>query len=802
MNSLGQPGPASSLPSFSRSFPPSHSILLPHFVSCPPKTNAMLNIFRILPCAVLLLGLLACQPDADETDGSAQAPSDYVDPFIGTGDHGHVYPGATLPFGMVQLSPDNGTQGWDWCSGYNYIDSVIVGFSHTHLSGTGIGDLLDVLMMPTTATVDFTKEITDRNDYDYHSAFSHEREQASPGFYQVYLEAPRVDVSLTTTQRVGLHQYVFEQGANASVVLDLAFAINWDKPTSTAITMEDAHTLSGYRLSEGWAKDQRVYFVVTFSEPITNYVAAENQTLLEAGEAIEGDGSRAQLFFELADGDTLLAKVAISTAEVEGARAALDELPHWDFEAVRQQAKETWDQSLNVIQAESMDETIKRVFYTALYHSQLAPVIYSDANGRYKGADNQVHTAEGYDKYGIFSLWDTFRANNPLFTLTQQARVNDMVRSMMDHYREHGLLPVWSLLGNETNTMTGYHAVPVLADAYLKGFRDYDAEEVFEAMKKSAMQDIRATDFLREYDYIPYDKAGQSVTRTLEYCYDDWCIAQMAQALGKAEDYEYFMRRARNYQNLFDPSTGFFRAKLSDGSWKTPFDPKYSSHDFTTAEYTEGNAWQHSWFVPHDVQGMINLHGGREAFVNKLDSLFSIDSEITGENASADISGLIGQYAHGNEPSHHIAYLYAYAGAPGKTQERVRNIMATMYTEEPTGICGNEDCGQMSAWYIFSAMGFYPVNPAEGVYVLGSPLLSGATLSLPDGKQFEVVAHNQSAGNVYVQSVSLNGQELDRTFITHEEIMAGGKLEFEMGATPNEAWGETAQVPPSMSEAM
>ena len=749
-----------------------------------------------LACLTALL-LVACQAPAPVAGPPA---TDFVDPFIGTADHGHTYPGATVPFGAVQLSPDNGTQGWDWCSGYNYVDSVIVGFSHTHLSGTGIGDLCDLLMMPTQAAVSLEGPVQSRDDYGYASPFRHETETASPGYYAVHLDGPGIGVELTATDHTGWHRYRYPAAGEPSVVIDLAFAINWDKPVSTHLKLENDSTLSGYRYSTGWAKDQRVYFVAQFSRPIGRVVAtAGRQPVPFAGE-VAGEAISAQVFVVPDTERELIVKVGISAASLDGARAALAAQPGWDFDAVRAAAQAAWETALAPIRVETDNEAHKTMFYTALYHSQLAPVRFSDPLDQYKGVDGQVKTAAGYTRYDIFSLWDTFRAAHPLFTLTQPSRINDMIRSMLAHYEEYGLLPVWSLLGNETNTMTGYHAIPVIAEAYRKGFRDWDAELAFEAMKKSAMQDIRGTDFLRAYQYIPHDKAGQSVTRTLEYCYDDWCIAQMAQALGKEADYAYFMDRATWYRNLYDASTGFMRAKLSDGSWKVPFDPQYSSHDFDVAEYTEGNAWQHSWFVPHDPQGLIDLHGGRAAFITKLDSLFEIDSEIRGEFASADISGLVGQYAHGNEPSHHIAYLYSYAGAPAKTADRIRHILSTQYTTAPNGLCGNEDCGQMSAWYVFSAMGFYPVNPAEGIYVLGSPLFARTVITLPAGKTFEVVAEAVSDQNRYIQSATLNGMPLERVYLTHEEVTGGGKLVLKMGPEPHPTWGTTpAAAPPSMS---
>lgn len=740
-------------------------------------------------------------------DHSQVTLSTYVDPFIGTADHGHVYPGATVPFGMVQLSPDNGTPGWDWCSGYNWIDSVIVGFSHTHLSGTGIGDLADVLFMPTTESVDLSIQPKSRDEYSYASAFSHEQESAEPGYYAVKLQDTDIQVELTTSTRVGFHRYTFPESKTASIVLDLSYALNWDAPTASFIQVENDSTLSGYRHSTGWAKDQRVYFVAQFSRPFSNYSGFSEFVQQTATDTFSGKHISIRLGYETTVNEVIQVKVGLSTADIEGARASLAEIPHWDFDQARADASQAWNEELSLITVRSDRETPKTIFYTALYHSQIAPVMYSDPNGNYKGADNQVHQAKGFTKYGIFSLWDTFRAANPLFTITQGNRVNDMVRSLLAHYREYGLLPVWSLLGNETNTMTGYHAIPVITDAYLKGYRDYDAEEAFEAMKKSAMQNIRGTNFLREYGYLPYDNSatpnpdrGQSVTRTLEYSYDDWCIAQMAKALGKDTDYQYFMKRAANFRNLFDESTGFMRAKLADGTWKAPFDPYYSSHDFDIAEYTEGNAWQHSWFVPHDVKGLIDLHGGNEPFITKLDSLFEVSSVVKGENVSVDISGLIGQYAHGNEPSHHIAYLYNYAAAPWKTQETVHRIMREMYTTQPNGLCGNEDCGQMSAWYVFSAMGFYPVNPAEGVYVIGTPMFEESVIRVGSTTSFTIRANGVSDTHFYIQSVTLNGKPLERTFIRHEEVMAGGELIFEMGDQPNKVWGtHPTAAPPSMS---
>ena len=723
----------------------------------------------------------------------------YVDPMIGTAEHGHVYPGATVPFGAVQLSPDNGLQGWDWCSGYNYIDSMIVGFSHTHLSGTGIGDLCDVLVMPAAVEVDLSKELGSIREEDFASMFSHENEKAQPGYYAVDLDNG-IKVELTATARTGLHRYTFPESSDHEVVIDLGHAINWDRPVETLLKKVSPTDLVGHRHSTGWAKDQRLFFAMEFSEPIES-IWFYDSTEVHAGDALQGTKVRSRIKFA-ADPDVILLKVGISSASLEGAQKALEtELPDWDFGAIRKQALVNWNLELDKIRIESKNEDWKKTFYTSLYHACLAPVLFSDAMGYNKSVDGKIVQQDQGKRYDIFSLWDTFRAAHPLYTITQPDKINDFIRSMLAHYQEYGLLPVWSLLGNETNTMTGYHAMPVILDAFIKGYRDYDVELAFEAMKASAMQDIRGTKFYRDYGYIPHDLEGQSVTKTLEYAFDDWCIAQMALLLEYEEDYQYFIKRSKSYQPLFDPSTGFMRAKLQNGRWKTPFDPQYSSHDFSVAEYTEGNAWQHSWFVPHDVADLKTLMGGDEQFVVMLDSLFAMDSEVTGDFVSADISGLIGQYAHGNEPSHHIAYLYNYAGVPWKTQERVREIMASQYNNTPAGLCGNEDCGQMSAWYVWSAMGLYPVNPASGVYVIGSPLINRTVIDVGEGKSFVIKALYANEENKYIQSATLNEDPLTRSYVHHYEIMDGGELILEMGPQPNYLhWSDPEAFPPSESD--
>ncbi len=717
----------------------------------------------------------------------------WVNPFIGTAAHGHTYPGATVPFGAIQLSPDNGTPGWDWCSGYNYVDSTIVGFSHTHLSGTGIGDLYDILVSPCAHTVNLRIFAENPKMEAYSHTFQHANEKASPGYYTVQFD-DGIKAELTASTRVGMHKYSFPKDSLRNLVLDLAYALNWDRPVDTYIKILDSYTLQGYRKSTGWAKDQQLYFTIKFSEEIKNYELFEGNDFHEGSEVT---GSKARALIEFGrDSQPLQFKVGISSADLDGSMLSLNEIPHWDFQKTKLAAEALWTEALSPIKVKTKDLQKLEIFYTALYHTQLAPVVYSDGNGWYHGPDGEKHS-RSFTRYDIFSLWDTFRAAHPLFTLINTDQVDDMVKSLIAHFEEYGLLPVWSLLGNETNTMTGYHAIPVIVDAYFKGLTSVSPDSLLQAMIRSASQDIRGTNYYRQYGYIPYDKDGQSVTKTLEYAFDDWCIGQMANHLGYDSISQLFAKRSLGYRYLFDSKTGFMRAKMSDGSWKVPFDPYYSDHNFDVAEYTEGNAFQHSWFVPHQIDDLILLHEGQENFVAKLDELFSAKSEISGENVSVDISGLIGQYAHGNEPSHHIAYLYNFAGEPWKTQEKVHHIMSTQYTDQPDGLCGNEDCGQMSAWYVWSALGFYPVNPVQGVYVIGTPAFEEMSVNLPNGNTFQITAQGLSGDHFYIQSATLNNQNLNRSYILHNEIINGGKLEFVMGNTPNKEWATDANsLPP------
>jgi|WetSurSiteA1Bulk_404760.scaffolds.fasta_scaffold04294_3 predicted alpha-1,2-mannosidase len=725
---------------------------------------------------------LSCAGDPQRgTDFTA-----YVDPMIGTGYHGHVFLGASVPFGAVQTGPVNYIKGWDWCSGYHYSDSIITGFSQLHLSGTGIGDLGDILITPFTGKVKTSPGTADKPLSGYASRFSHADEQATTGYYAVRLKDFDILAELTATERVAFHRYTFPSTREAHIAINLAEGIGWDQPAETFIRRINPATWEGYRFSTGWAKDQRVFFVIQTSCPVEKFELFDND-LFVPGDSARSGKLTGILTFGASQDEPVLLKIAISPVSCENAMANLQgELPEWNFEEAADAAKQAWNRELGKIRVKGKDVALLRTFYTALFHSYIHPALFCDSNGDYRGADGKAHPDQGFRTYSVFSLWDTYRAAHPLFTLTQPERVNDMVNTMLTIYKQQGKLPVWHLMGNETDCMVGYSAVPIIADAWFKGFRGIDAKLAFEAMKVSSSRDDYGVGFLKEKGFIPADKERESVSKALEYCISDWCIAQMALALGKMEDYEYYSKRATFYQQYFDPVTHFMRAKLDNGKFREPFSPFQSIHEW--GDYTEGNAWQYTWLVPHDVEGLIRLFGGDGPFLAKLDSLFVVEGDM-GEKASADISGLIGQYAHGNEPSHHIAYLYAYAGQQWKTAEKARSIMQALYSDKPDGLCGNEDCGQMSAWYILSALGLYPVNPANGVFVFGSPLFDEAALMLPHGKSFVVKALNISGENLYIQSAMLNDKPYTKSYITYRQIIEGGHLVFEMGPSPNAGFG-------------
>lgn len=720
--------------------------------------------------------------------------TDYVDPYIGTDYHGHVFLGANVPYGAVQLGPTNFVKGWDWCSGYHYSDSVMHGFSHTHLSGTGIGDLGDVLIMPYTG-----KLLTDAGRQEdisegYASYYSHEFEKARPGYYQVDLLSHGISVELTATERVGMHRYQYPGNNTSRMIVDLRAGIGWDNVTQAHLRKVDETTYTGYRHSRGWAPDQRLFFAIVMSE-----APAELNLFARDGSEVEINTDdkvmKAVFTFSGKEKKEVLLKVGISPVSEENALANIRaEVPHWDFDRVVADANSKWNRELAKIDIKSDDISRLRTFYTAMYHLMIHPSLFNDANGEYRGSDKEVYPYPGFNNYTVFSLWDTYRAAHPLYTILDPDRVNDFVKSMLAIHDQQGSLPVWHLMGCETGTMVGNHSIPVIADAFLKGIGDFDPHKALDAMIHTATYDDGdGLPYVAELGYVPADKTRESVSKGLEYAVDDWAVAKMAKELGREDVYKTFMERAGYYRNYYDPSVGFFRGKNYDGSWSEPFDPVFTIHE--QGNYTEGNAWQYLWLVPQDPEGLIDLLGGEEIFNRRLDSLFIIPSELN-EGASPDISGLIGQYAQGNEPSHHTVYLYAYAGEQWKTAEKIRYILEHHYTDKPDGIIGNEDCGQMSAWYIFSSLGFYPVNPSNSAYVFGSPLHEEATINLPNGKKFTVKALNNTGNNMYIQSVRLNGKPYQNSFITHGDIMKGGLLEFEMGPEPNKEFGRQAEFRP------
>lgn len=741
--------------------------------------------FQLAACLLAALVISAASP------GAADDFTRQVDPFIGSGGHGHVFVGASVPFGAVQVGPANFHQGWDWCSGYHYSDDVLAGFTHLHLGGTGISDLGDILVMPYTGELAAKPGSRKDPDAGYASRYVHDQEQARPGFYSVMLLDHDVHVELTATERVGLHRYHYPADKQAHLAIDLQFENGGGRVVESRLRRVDETTVVGYRRSKGWAKDQRVFFALKSSKPFAEFRIFLGDREV-GGESAEGNALRSIGTFDGSPGEVLV-RVGISPVSEENALANLEqEAESADFDAIATAAQAAWNEQLGRIRIKA-DERTSRIFYTALYHTMIAPALFNDHNGDYRGADGKVHRSSTFDNYTIFSLWDTYRAAHPLFTLTQPERVGEFMQTMLAIRDQQGKLPVWHLMGNETDTMVGYHAVPVVVDAYFKGLLNAEPERAYEAIRNSAMRDERGLDAVKELGYIPAEREGESVAKAMEYAIDDWCIAQMAKALGKQDDAEYFSERARAYREYFDPTTRFMRGKLSDGTWREPFDPIKSSH--RRDDYCEGNGWQYLWLVPQDAEGLIELLGGDEPFAEKLDQLFTVES-IKSEGASADISGLIGQYAHGNEPGHHTTYLYAFVGQQWKTAKLVRQILTTLYSDQPDGLSGNEDCGQMSAWYVFSAMGMYPVNPAAGIYVFGSPIIDEATIALPEGKAFTIVAKNNSPENLYIQSVELNGRPHGKSYITHADVVAGGELTFVMGPEPNKAFGSAAEDRP------
>lgn len=739
-----------------------------------------------LRCTATLFLYLVSRCAVAQQKSPAEDVTRYVDPFIGTAAHGHVFLGASVPFGGVQLGPTNRTQGWDWCSGYNYADSTVIGFSHTHLSGTGIGDLGDVTLMPVVGRPDLERSRSDHPGTGYYSLFSHGDEKAAPGYYSVFLKRYGIKAELTATERTGFHQYSFPASDSSGIVLDLETGIGWDQATATCIEKVNDSTVKGYRYSKGWAVDQKIFFTARFSRPATSFAVYDGSGRLSNTKG-EGKRIRGIAFFSTAKNEKIKVKVGLSPVSADNAEKNLQaEIPDWNFDAVLARAKGAWNKELGKIKFVSRDAGRTKTFYTALYHTLIAPSLFNDVNKAYRGTDGKVYPTASFNNLTTFSLWDTYRAAHPLFTLLQSDRVNDMLNSMLAIYRQQGKLPVWHLMGNETNTMPGYSAVQVIADAYLKGFRGFDTALAWQAVKTTAMQDERGLKYVKRYGYIPADSMVESVAMGLEYSIADAAIAQMAKTMGKSDDYAYFNRRGANYKNYFDATTGFMRGRLAEKEWRTPFSPFTARH--MKDDFTEGNAWQYTWLVPQDAKGLIALLGGERPFSKKLDSFFVLKGDM-GKEASNDITGLIGQYAHGNEPSHHIAYFYAYTGEPWKTADKTRAVLDSLYTNRKDGLCGNEDVGQMSAWYVLSALGLYQVNPAGGVFVFGSPVMDKATLTLGNGKQLQITANNNSRENKYIQSIVYNGKPYTKSYLLYSDLMAGGRLTLQMGARPSATWG-------------
>jgi len=738
-----------------------------------------------------LFSFWGCKQNTKPTDPRMDLTT-FVDPMIGTGYHGHTFPGPTLPHGQIQLSPDTHIMGWDASSGYHYDDKTLYGFSHNHLSGTGIGDLGDIRLMPINKKVDLAKEIKTRDDISYKSSYSHQQENAKAGYYSVFLKDHNINAELTSSLRTAFHRYTFKENDKQSVIIDLGDAFipfDLDKNKLTQIKIEDKFTISGFRHSTGWAKNQKVFFVAKFSKSIKGFDLVADSKYVE-DKIVTGLKTAAQLYFNDLSVKQLNVKVGVSSVSVKNALENISD-NNDRFTKTKDNAFKSWNKALSRIKVETAIDSLKTIFYTALYHAQLAPVTFSDANGEFRMENDRIVKETGYTTFSTLSLWDSFRAQQPLLTILEPNKVSDIINSMLRYYESHKLLPVWNLYGNETNTMTGYHSIPVIVEAYFKGIKGFDVYKAYEAMKTTMTQDERGLNHYKKYGYVPHNLLDESVTITLDYAFNDWCVAKLAKALGKQDDYTFFSDRSKSYRNVFDAKTGFMRGKFEDGkSWKEPFDPKHSAHAIN-AEYTEGNAWQHSWFVPHNVEDLINLHGNTQIFTERLEQLFTESSEITGDNISKDISGLIGQYAHGNEPSHHIAYLFNYANKPWRTQYWVRQILKTQYNTTSNGLSGNEDCGQMSAWYVLSSIGLYTMNPASENYEIGSPIFDKTTISISDEKSFIIEAEHVSNKNIYIQSATLNGKVFNQTFISHKQILNGGTLNFVMGSVPNKNWGIT-----------
>ena len=737
-----------------------------------------MNKKSLLFVPVLSLCLASC--GSSQKGQEMEDLTQFVDPRIGTGGHGHVFYGANVPYGFIQLGPTSIPQSWDWVSGYHVSDSTVIGFPHTHLSGTGIGDLHDINVMPVVGEVTYSRGDASSYETGLWSYSDRSKEVVTPGYYRTHLSRYNVDVELTATKRVGFHKYTFLGNESPAIVFDMVNGGCWDKTTEAVIRVVNDSTVSGYRYSKGWADDQCVFFRAEFSRKFDNVEFIVNDSVKE-GDMAKGAQLFARVNFAAGNQEPVYMKVALSPTSEEGAQLNMQtELSGWDFEKTIADAKAAWNKELNKVKVYTTDEASKKIFYTSLYHTLFAPSEFCDVNGDYYGADKQMHKDEGFVNYTTFSLWDTYRAAQPLMTILHPEKMSDIINTMLHIHQQQGKLPVWHLMGCETNCMVGNPGVPVVADAILKDIKGFDTELAFKALKESSMLPERGMEHRIEYGFIPADKMTEAIAYDMEYAIADWAVAQAAQKLGKQEDYEYFLKRSKSYKNYFDASTGFMRGKMLDGSWRTPFSPYASAH--RDDDYCEGNAWQYTWLVPHDVEGLVECFGSKEAFVNKLDSLFLANGDM-GEASSPDISGLIGQYAHGNEPSHHTVYLYTLVGQPWKTADRIKEILHIMYTDQPDGLSGNEDVGQMSAWYILSSFGFYQVEPAGGKFVFGYPNFDKVEITVPAGK-FVIERENKGQQNNYIQGIVLNGTEYKKPWIEYADIMKGGELKFLMGDEP------------------
>jgi len=800
-------------------------------ITCLLKTievKILIKIMRymLLLIIVILLGFISCDVNINIDQKEHNNIIMYVNPFVGTKNMGHTFPGATTPFGMVQLSPETNIQPffkdnqynndtYRYCSGYQYEDSTIFGFAHTHFSGTGHSDLGDFLVMPTSGDLQLEPGAAG-NENGFFSSFSHENEYAEPGYYKVFLDKYNIEVELTTSDRVGFHQYTYPESENAHIILDLVYNIyNYkDKNVWTFVRVENDSLITGYRQTTGWARNKIIYFAMKFSKSFFSYGHKKYDAVKYNGfyrkfneeenfPEMAGRNLRAYFNFKTEKDEKIKVKFALSSVSTRGALKNMEtEIPHWDFNSVKQENQEKWNRELSKIIVEAQNQQDKETFYTALYHTMLSPIIYEDVDGQYRGLDQNIHFSDGFINYTIFSLWDTYRALHPLFNIIQPKRNNDMIKSMLAHYNQsvHKMLPIWSHYANENWCMIGYHATSVIADAVVKNVGDFDKREVLEACINTSTKSYYdgIGDYVK-FNYVPENKSSYSVSKTLEYAYNDWCIAQVAENIGDEKTKNEYLKRSESYVNVYDPSIGFMRPKLSSGEWKIEF----SSMDTHGQGFIEGNAWNYGLYVPHQIDKMIDLIGGKNKFSKHLDSLFTmeIDDKYIEKNEDITRDGIIGNYVHGNEPGHHIPYLYNWTNSPWKTQERVRKIMDTMYGNKADGLCGNDDAGQMSAWYIFSAMGFYPVCPGSDQYSIGSPCLNKVTIYLENRKIFSIQALELTKENVYIQSIQLNGNSYNKKYITHNDLINGGMLVLQMGPKPNKKlWSQEQDKNNSLSQ--